>query len=158
MFASSWLIRTPFNSASCFKILKSSLLNTNFTDTFDLRSFCRSLYNLERQLVPQVFVCDRLFTSGVLQQVQRFASGIEISSRLKLMLWLGITVDTGCNKKPALVAGLLEIGERESYREYNNDTIGNVVTHKPPSQTRGVKRRGLAKSSLFYRSQYSKEN
>lgn len=94
--------------------------------------------------MPQVLLCDRLFTSGVLQHVQRFASGIEILSRLKLMLWcLGITVDTGCNKKPALVAGLLEIGERESYREYNNDTIGNVVTHKPPSQTRGVKRRGL---------------
>lgn len=69
------MIRTPFNSASCFKTSKSALLNTSFTDTLALSAFCRSLYSLERQLVPQVLVWDRLFTSGVLQQVQRFVLG-----------------------------------------------------------------------------------
>lgn len=97
----------PFDSASCFRTLKSDFLNISFTDTFDLRSFCRSLYNFERQLVPQVLLCDRLFTSGVLQQVQRFASGIELSSRLKLvLLCLLITFVTETNFKPtSLLAG-----------------------------------------------------
>lgn len=59
-----------------------------------------------------------------------------------------VTFDTGRNKKPALVAGLLERGERRLQRECSTGTIGSGVTYKPAITNKRVKDDGALKSSL----------